>query len=185
MCGFCGGRRRRGGGRFRMRAGKGGGRGWPRDERCVVLKQSEDIIRRIGRLPECRKPTCESRSAETSVIAKKIHGKSRTFYRLLPSGCTRCLFGYVVAPKLYSEIESPPPPPNVPPTFEFSRGRLDSTSKAEDRVVLGALRWMLLTFSCFFPPSFFPSLFREIMLFLEMDEYRLTKLYSCTSRGMN
>lgn len=90
-----------------------GGRGWPRDERCVVLKQSEDIIRRIGRLPECRKPTCESRSAETSVIAKKIHGKSRTFYRLLPSGCTRCPFGYVVAPKLYSEIESPSPPSNL------------------------------------------------------------------------
>lgn len=87
--------------RGRARGGKG--RGWPRDERCVVLKQSEDIIRRIGRLPECRKPTCESRSAETSVIAKKIHGKSRTFYRLLPtkpSGCTRSPFGYVVAPKL-------------------------------------------------------------------------------------
>lgn len=133
-----------------MRAGKGGGRGWPRDERCVVLKQSEDIIRRIGRLPECRKPTCESRSAETSVIAKKIHGKSRTFYRLLPSGCTRCPFGYVVAPKLYSEIESPPPPPNVPPTFEFSRGRLEGRGSSRiGRVALDVVD-ILVFFSSFF-----------------------------------
>lgn len=160
MCGFCGGRRRRGGGRFRMRAGKGGGRGWPRDERCVVLKQSEDIIRRIGRLPECRKPTCESRSAETSVIAKKIHGKSRTFYRLLPSGCTRCPFGYVVAPKLYSEIESPPSPPNVPPTFEFSRGRLEGRGSSRiGRVALDVVDILVFFSSFFFFPLFSVKLY--------------------------
>lgn len=180
MCGFCGGRRRRGGGRFRMRAGKGGGRGWPRDERCVVLKQSEDIIRRIGRLPECRKPTCESRSAETSVIAKKIHGKSRTFYRLLPSGCTRCPFGYVVAPKLYSEIESPPSSPQRSTNLRvFERpARFHLEGRGSSRIGRVALDVVDIL-------VFFPSLFREIILFLEMDEYRLTKLYSCTSRGMN
>lgn len=109
-----------GGGRSRMRAGKKGGGGWPRDERCVVLKQSEDIIRRIGRLPECRKPTCESRSAETSVIAKKIDGKSRTFYRLLPTvhatrSCAETLLG--------NRILSPPP---SPPKLERSLESFDT-----------------------------------------------------------
>lgn len=83
----------------------------PRVERCVVLKQSKDIIRRVDGC-DCRKPTCESRSQKPRSSLKRSrgeHGKSRAFYDFYRVAT----HGWCYA-ETYSEIECSP---NVPAVF--------------------------------------------------------------------